>query len=144
STASDSSRPQFGTREDILVDDVDQFNAARDKILLDGQEYEYERDDDDDAFGDDQREVLGFDHDEGSDDSGDSEDTENEGEDDLEEDRYETMYIPEPSAIKPMNRRALRDEAHDDDTSFGDESDEEDLGWGANKRAYYSGNTAED
>lgn len=45
-------------QDDIPMDDVDRFDAARDKILLDDAQYEPDAEEDD--FGANDREVLGF------------------------------------------------------------------------------------
>ncbi|PKI84556.1 hypothetical protein MVES_001743 [Malassezia vespertilionis] len=128
---------QFYTREDLGEDDVERFNAAKDKILLDGGEYEYERDDDDEPFGGDEREVLGFDDDNEQEASDGHEDFD----DDAEEDSFAAIQVPKSRAAKSANRRAPRDDAHEDDV---EPDEEEDLGWGASKHAYYSGNTERD
>ncbi|WFD38519.1 something about silencing protein 10 [Malassezia japonica] len=145
---------KVSAQDDIPMDDVDRFDAARDKILLDDAQYEPDAEEDD--FGANDREVLGFgkdryeddeeDEDEEDEDEEEDEDDEEDDEGELNDDdeRYRTMHIPEPIA-RAANRRAPRDDAKEsDDENDDEESEEEDLGWGANKRSYYSGNTAED
>lgn len=139
------------TREDIPMDDVESFDAARDKILLDDTQNESDSEEED--FGASNREVLPFDSDHDDEDEVDEsearehldgvneEDSQDEYDDDDDE-RYRTMHIPEEIGTAAQ-RRAPRDDAHGSDVDSEEESDE-DSGWGANKRAYYSGNTAED
>jgi len=134
------------------MDEVDQFADARDKILLDERPL-YEPDEEEENFGADNREVLGLDETDDGDEEADSEDEQlDEGEevndDQFDEDedteRYRTMYIPEEIAQAATSRRALRDEAHEEQEEPEDDSDADVTGWGANKRSYYSGNTEED
>lgn len=132
------------TRDDIPRDDVERFDAARDMILLDGKEHQ-----EDDDVGGDEREVLRF-HDDDEDDDEDEEEEEeqdDEGEDEGEdeEDGYgEEEAAPASKAGKRRTARpAPRDAAHAEDEDEPEE-DEDELGWGANKRSYYSGNTEED
>lgn len=141
------SKSSRGAIEPEMMDDVDRFDAARDKILLDGNE------EDDDAnefdFGSGEREVLGFDKDSNrEDDRGAVADDASAGEgssaDDDDDERYRTMALPkgrDPSRIAPRDRARESDEESD---AGSDASDEDAMGWGANKRTYYSGNTAED
>lgn len=140
------------TREKVPMDEVDQFADARDKILLDERPL-YEPDEEEENFGADNREVLGLDETDDGDEEADSEDEQlDEGEevndDQFDEDedteRYRTMYIPEEIAQAATSRRALRDEAHEEQEEPEDDSDADVTGWGANKRSYYSGNTEED
>ena len=146
------------TRDEIPMDDVERFDAARDKILLDDAQYEPDEDEED--FGANDREVLSLAQSQRDDDS-DSEEDEDEdeevdegaGEEDEDDDetrfedddeRYRSMHIPE-EIMQQVRRRAPRDDAHDSDEEISEEgSDEEPHGWGANKRAYYSGNTEKD
>ena len=64
------------SRADIPQDDVERFDAARDMILLDGQDEQQE-----DDIGGDEREVLGFD------------DEEDEEEDEEEEEDLSLIHI---------------------------------------------------
>lgn len=137
------------------MDDVERFDAARDKILLDDSRYEPDEEEED--FGANDREVLPFGEDQDDEDEEEDEDEDDEeaGDDDEEEDedhipfdgdeeRYRTMHIPE-EIMQQVRRRAPRDEAREsDEDELSEGSDEEALGWGANKRSYYSGNTEED
>lgn len=132
------------------MDEVDAFHAQRDKILLDE---DADSDDLDDITDSHTREVLGLEEDE--DDKDDDDDNNEEGEEDAEDedekdpdlDRYRTMILP-PSAMEDsLHRKPLRDAAHEEqEDPYAEEDDDEDLelGWGANKRAYYSGNTDKD
>ena len=120
------------TREKVPMDEVDQFAAARDKILLDERPL-YEPDEEEENFGADNREVLGLDETDDGDEEADSEDEQlDEGEevndDQFDEDedteRYRTMYIPEEIAQAATSRRALRDEAHEEQEEPEDRNEE--------------------
>lgn len=143
------------TRDEIPMDDVERFDAARDKILLD--DAQYEPDDEEEDFGANDREVLSLGqsrHDDSDSEEEEDEDEDQEADEDEDdedetrfegdEERYRSMHIPE-EIMQQVRRRAPRDDAHDSDEEISDEdSDEEPHGWGANKRAYYSGNTDKD
>lgn len=150
--SSRGSRVSGPTSQDIPMDEVDAFHAQRDKILLD-----------DDAASDDldvmpdseTREVLRLDEDEDEEENDEEEEDEDEEEADEEEDgedddddldRYRTMILPASVTEEALHRKAPRDAAHEEQYSHEDDEDEEDmgLGWGANKHAYYSGNTDKD
>lgn len=131
------------------MDEVDAFHAQRDKILLDE---DAASDDLDDITDSQTREVLGFDND---DEEEEEEDEEEDGEEDLDDeeeedrdlDRYRTMILPPSATEDSVRRKAPRDAAHEEQEDPYDEDEgEEDLGlgWGANKHAYYSGNTDKD
>lgn len=127
------------------MSDVDAFDAARDEILLDQDQHGEE--DDMEDFGAYEREVLAMDprkkKDESEEEESDEEVEEEVGGDDDEDDddRYRTMILP--ASMKDTTRRqALRDEAHEEQEI--DSEEDEELGWGAGKRSYYSSNTAED
>ncbi|WFD34064.1 something about silencing protein 10 [Malassezia cuniculi] len=130
------------TRADIPQDDVERFDTARDMILLDGND-----DAPEDEFGGDEREVLGFD--EGDEDEDDEEDEYGEEEEDDEEDEGgdEGEYDDDRSSHMQKSSRtsktAPRDAAHAEEDEP-EEDEELGLGWGANKRSYYSGNTEND
>ncbi|WFD30921.1 something about silencing protein 10 [Malassezia sp. CBS 17886] len=132
--------------------DVDRFDAARDEILLDDSG---RGDDSDEDFGAQEAEVLGWDTKDEKGGALELSDAEAEGAEDdtdaahgadaggnADDERYRTMYAPPPQT---GNRRAPRDAAHEEEADVETDSElEEDSGWGANKRSYYSGNTAED
>ncbi|WFC99166.1 something about silencing protein 10 [Malassezia yamatoensis] len=159
-----ASRPRrandrLGNRNEIPLSDAEQFDAARDKILLDDSQMDSDEEED---FGANDREVLSFDQGAGSsgddDDgevaSGDSEDDlpeESDAEHDEEDDyhrnfsesdssRYRSMQIPE-EILDQVKRRAPRDDARnsDDEQSSGSSDDDEE-GWGTKKHAYYNAN----
>jgi len=132
---------------------VDAFDASRDEILLDDNAEEDPRLDE---FDGDTHEVLGMnldDEDNDSDDEsdhnvGDEQDDEKEEDDDL--DRYRTMILPSSVTESSLRRRAARDDAHKEQEeedileNDGDDDENEYLGWGKDKRSYYSSNTMED
>lgn len=129
------------TRDDIPRDDVERFDAARDMILLDDRSHQ-----EDDDVGGDEREVLGFrdDDEDEEDEEEDEQDGEGTDKEEDEEDAYEEEAAPARKAsqrrtARPAPRDAVHAEAEEDR-----EEDEDELGWGANKRSYYSGNTEED
>ena len=129
------------TRDDIPRDDVERFDAARDMILLDDRSHQ-----EDDDVGGDEREVLGFrdDDEDEEDEEEDEQDGEGTDKEEDEEDAYEEETAPARKAsqrrtARPAPRDAVHAEAEEDR-----EEDEDELGWGANKRSYYSGNTEED
>lgn len=141
--------------ESVPLDEVDAFHDSRDKILLDD---DVESNVEDDDLVGNVREVLSMNnHDESEDETEfENEDYNNEESvvDDIEEnddadlDRYRTMMLP-AGYEDSLRRRAARDEAHreqEEEAGEPDEDEEEEddsSGWGANKRAYYSGNTME-
>ncbi|SHO77187.1 Similar to S.cerevisiae protein SAS10 (Subunit of U3-containing Small Subunit (SSU) processome complex) [Malassezia sympodialis ATCC 42132] len=142
---------QTSTQE-IPLDDVDAFHAQRDKILLDE---DAASDDLDDITDSQTREVLGLaddddneeDEEEDNEDEVNEDEEEEEGEEDRDLDRYRTMILPPSVTEASLHRKAPRDAAHEEqDDPYAENEDEEDLelGWGANKRAYYSGNTDKD
>ncbi|WFD19014.1 something about silencing protein 10 [Malassezia caprae] len=133
------------------MDEVDAFHAQRDKILLDE---DAASDDLDDITDSQTREVLGLEEDDGDETEEDeeeesekSQEDEDEDEDDPDLDRYRTMILPPSVTEDSLHRKAPRDAAHEEqEDPYAEEDDDEDLdfGWGANKRAYYSGNTDKD
>ena len=130
------------SRADIPQDDVERFDAARDMILLDGQDEQQE-----DDIGGDEREVLGFDDEEDEEEDEEEEEDEDEeaeedGEEEEEEEEDDTAR-PSAKARDRASRIAPRDGAHAEEEEP-EEDEELGLGWGANKRTYYSGNTEED
>lgn len=125
------------------MDDVERFNAARDEILLDPEQDAGDADEEDFGAGD--REVLGFERDTSDDEDVEQEEGD-EQEGDFEDEEDEQEEEPRGRPAKSASRVAPRDLAHgsDEEDEPEEDSEEEGLGWGANKRAYYSGNTAED
>ncbi|WFD43256.1 something about silencing protein 10 [Malassezia psittaci] len=152
---------RLGNRNEIPMSDAEQFDAARDKILLDDSQMDSDEEED---FGANDREVLSFDQSADSsddDDDDDGEQSSGDSEDDLEESdaehdeededdhhnisesdagRYRSMQIPE-EILDQVKRRAPRDDARDsDDGQSSDTSDDDEEGWGTNKHAYYNAN----
>ncbi|KIO18683.1 hypothetical protein M407DRAFT_31668 [Tulasnella calospora MUT 4182] len=118
----DAGLKRWETREDIPLDDEEQFHADRDRILLEGDD-EW----DDDGLGD-QNEVFGLKGLASSDD--DEEEGESDSQWEHEEDEAAVKAIPSSKTSAELSRKAA--------PKAKDESEEEeDEGWGRKQSAYY-------
>ncbi|KAG8984286.1 hypothetical protein FRB90_005431, partial [Tulasnella sp. 427] len=117
----DASLKRWETREDIPLDDEEQFHVERDKILLEGED-EW----DDDGLGD-QNEVFGL---KGLDESSDDE---NEGESGSQDEYSEDMDDAKSAPSKVKSSSASKAASKTKDES----EEEDDEGWGRKQAAYY-------
>ncbi|CAK5270266.1 unnamed protein product [Mycena citricolor] len=109
---------------DIPMDEEDQFQASRDRILLDGDEAVDDNDDGDDD------EVFALDLDGSDDDDGE----------DMED---EQDTVGQHTASAKPSRKAKTKKAKADTDSEEEEEDEEEETWGRGRSAYYSSNAAQ-
>ncbi|TFY68810.1 hypothetical protein EVG20_g3402 [Dentipellis fragilis] len=127
----DSKMKRWNRAEDIPMDEEDQFHASRDKILLDGGEFQSDDEGDED-------EVFALKGIHASDD-----DDEEEGDEDmegLEDDEDEEASAPAPAKkSKSKSKAKAQPEISDEEN----EESEEEESWGRSKAAYYSSNAAE-
>lgn len=99
-------------------------HAAKDKILLEGNDPDYSDDGDED-------EVLRL--------KGMDDDSEDEEDDDFAQ--YQEEILPEePLAKKEKGKKAKKKKSKSSETKFREGEEEEDESWGKGKAAYYSSN----
>ncbi|EJC98864.1 uncharacterized protein FOMMEDRAFT_170690 [Fomitiporia mediterranea MF3/22] len=129
-----SSIRRWENREDIPLDEIDEFHEQRDKILLEGEEAAPDSDyDDDEVFA-----LKGLA--ESSDEEMDEEDEED------EEDEAEEVSKPQKKAKAKQTKKSEKKSgkkvtSSDEDKSEDEEEEEE--SWGTKKSAYYSSNAAQ-
>ncbi|KAL5501422.1 SAS10 [Sanghuangporus vaninii] len=129
---------KWNTRDDIPLDEVDQFHEQRDKILLEGEGAAQDSDyDEDEVFA-----LKGLDE---------SSEEESEVEEDEDEDDDEAEETGEP---EPPNKSKLKEskknregkklsKSAESSEEQSDEEEEEEESWGTKKSAYYSSNAAQ-
>ncbi|KAF9649767.1 hypothetical protein BDM02DRAFT_3113215 [Thelephora ganbajun] len=122
--------------DDIPLDEEDEFHANQDRILLDGDEMQYDEDDfgaEDEVFA-----LNGVD----SSSEGEGGDENQEGEEDAMEvdDGPSTSRSVKSSKAKPTKARKLS--APGSGLDQGEDESEEEETWGTKKSAYYSANDA--
>ncbi|KAA1469751.1 hypothetical protein DENSPDRAFT_816924 [Dentipellis sp. KUC8613] len=127
----DSKMKRWNRAEDIPMDEEDQFHASRDKILLDGGEYQSDDEgDEDEVFA-----LKGIHASDSDEDEEEDEDMEG-----LEEDEDEEASAPAPAKkSKSKSKAKAQPEISDEEN----EESEEEESWGRSKAAYYSSNAAE-
>ncbi|KAF8587581.1 hypothetical protein K439DRAFT_810748 [Ramaria rubella] len=114
--------------EDIEGDDLDKFHSTRDRILLEGEDFEGEEE-----WGDGEEEVFGLGLD---DESEDDEETDGEGDALSQEDVEEST-----SAVPGKSKKTKKSAKKTDSSSLPSGSDsEESESWGRTKSAYYASN----
>ncbi|KAL5512808.1 hypothetical protein ACEPAG_3074 [Sanghuangporus baumii] len=127
---------KWNTRDDIPLDEVDQFHEQRDKILLEGEEAAH-----DDGYDEDEVFALkGLDE---------SSEEESQGEEDEDDDELEETGEPEPpkkskskeNKKKREGKKSRRPAESSEEQS--EEEEEEEESWGTKKSAYYSSNAAQ-
>ncbi|KIY67121.1 hypothetical protein CYLTODRAFT_422822 [Cylindrobasidium torrendii FP15055 ss-10] len=120
----DASVKKWNTRNDIPMDDEEQFHSARDGVLM-GREDEMDDVDDEDVFS------LGG--------AGDLD------EDEEEDDFDDTMDVDDDAPPKKSKKKDLKKKGRKNKDSDSEESDEssEDEDWGTSRAAYYSSNAAQ-
>ncbi|OSD07531.1 hypothetical protein PYCCODRAFT_1449480 [Trametes coccinea BRFM310] len=140
----DSKINKWNTADDIPMDEVDQFHASRDKILLEGDDYGGSDDgDEDEVFA-----LKGMPEDESDDEDDDAEGGAQyeDDEDDIDEIHYAAAEAAQKEKKKQKAKaKAKKGKQADDSDSDTDESseEEEEEGWGTKKSAYYSSNAQE-
>ncbi|KAF8908932.1 Sas10 C-terminal domain-containing protein [Gymnopilus junonius] len=121
----DAKQKKWNTRGDIDLDEEDQFHDSRDKILLEGNDGEYDDDgDEDEVFA---LKGLDNDSDQGEYDYSNAEEA-NEG----------TKEVP--SKRKPKMGKKGKGKKKEDKNSEEEEEEEDEEGWGRGRAAYYSSN----
>lgn len=127
---SDASLAKWNTVHDIPLDEVDQFHAGRDKILLEDEDDYEVGEEDEEVFG-----LKGMDEDEDED-----EDVDMDGEGDIEEeDARPTVKAKKDKKMK--SKKKAKGELSSDEEEDGEEEEEET--WGSGKAAYYNDNADE-
>lgn len=128
-----TSVPRWRTAEDVPMDEVDAFQASRDRILLDERA---EQDDEEEEFGDGMN-VLDVDV---EDEDEDEDDGEEEGEEDegaYDEEEEEESFVPQAHTGRAARMQSQAEaEAEESDVSS-EASLQEETGWGPHKAAYY-------
>ncbi|KAJ6584841.1 Sas10 C-terminal domain-containing protein [Mycena capillaripes] len=117
----DAKIKKWDKASDIPLDEEDEFHASRDKILLEGTEFEGDDDGDED-------EVFGLDFD----DDDDVEDEEDAG------DSGEEIPVAKSKSSKSKKTKKAKSKASSDE-----EESEDDEAWGRGRSAYYSSNAAQ-
>ncbi|GJE88396.1 Sas10 C-terminal domain-containing protein [Phanerochaete sordida] len=125
----DATIKRWNRPEDIPMDEEDEFHAARDEILLDGED----RMSDDEG---DEEEVFAL---RGMPQDSDSE--EDDHDEDDEDDFEDTHPEPGPSTVKQKKGKKTSKAAASSESESESESEEE--GWGKSKAAYYSSNAGQ-
>ncbi|TFK28027.1 hypothetical protein FA15DRAFT_665796 [Coprinopsis marcescibilis] len=119
---SNASVKRWNTRDEIPLDEVDQFHSNKDKILVDGSvDDDMDDGDDDEVFG-----LQGVDEDED-----DADDTVYD-----DEDEDEDIGIPEEPKKKGRAKKKAKKEVSSDE----EEEEEEEETWGRGKAVYYNSN----
>ncbi|KAI9061326.1 hypothetical protein FKP32DRAFT_1654630 [Trametes sanguinea] len=143
----DSKINKWNTADDIPMDEVDQFHASRDKILLEGDDYGGSDDgDEDEVFA-----LKGMPEDESDEDEDDADGYEGgaqyeDDDDDIDEIHYAAAEAAQKEKKKQKAKAKAKKGKHADDSDEQeDESseEEEEEGWGTKKSAYYSSNAQE-
>ncbi|KAJ3544139.1 hypothetical protein NMY22_g2893 [Coprinellus aureogranulatus] len=127
---SDASMTKWNTVDDIPLDEVDQFHAGRDKILLE--------DEDDYELGEEDEEVFGL---KGMDEDEDDEDVDMDGEEDFEDEEKKTAPAKSKKDKKSKGKKKAKGELSSDEEE--DEEEEEEETWGTGRAAYYNDNADE-
>ncbi|PWN40828.1 hypothetical protein IE81DRAFT_304629 [Ceraceosorus guamensis] len=127
-TSASASVPRWQTSEDVPMDEVDAFQASRDRILLDDEESD---DDEVDLGGG--RTVLDVGADEEDDEDEDEEGYKGEEEDDEEVVMARSGAVKGDKARPQSNTHAQRE----DSDASSEASLQEETGWGPHKAAYY-------
>ncbi|PPQ89658.1 hypothetical protein CVT25_013845 [Psilocybe cyanescens] len=125
---SDSKVKKWNTRDDIPMDEEDQFHSSKDKILLEGDDGEFDGDgDDDEVFA-----LKGLEN--GSDDGEEN----YEGEE--EEQELEEKVVATKTKKSTKSKKTKGKAAEENDKS---EEEEEEESWGKGRAAYYASNAYE-
>ncbi|TFY78528.1 hypothetical protein EWM64_g5487 [Hericium alpestre] len=123
---------RWNTAEDIPMDEEEEFHANKDRILLDGGEYQG----DDDG---DEEEVFALKGIPASD-----SDEEDEGQYEDEDDTEDVdMEEPAPAKSPKKSKAKAKARAKAEISESEEEEEEEEESWGRSKAAYYSSNAAE-
>ncbi|KAL5482802.1 SAS10_1 [Sanghuangporus weigelae] len=128
---------KWNTRDDIPLDEVDQFHEQRDKIRLEGEEAAQDGDyDEDEVFA-----LKGLDE---------SSEEESEVEEDEDDDEPEETGEPEPPKKSKQKEIKKKREgkkttrpAESSEEQSEEEDEEEEESWGTKKSVYYSSNAAQ-